>query len=523
MSSSYSATSASFLWCASCHILVDNSSLPCPLCGLDSITEITDERILAILRVLYHDSSARNNNRNGDGDANLSRNIPLRIEESNLYISSPRQVLAFLAVLARMSRAGNPLEGRISESAASISSLPDLQDEPQEEGHSTGYEEPREQDSRSHEIAQPLGFDTDSNAEYEDNIERHRDNDEGFLHPLLEFIMHHVIQEEGNRYGSMPASKAVVAGLPTMHFDNKCPQQEDSCCAICREHFEFEEELKELPCKHFYHSDCILPWLELHSSCPLCRRELPTDDSFEEDADEVTGGSTEAGETSLALFEISGEGIHILSFVLFGAQNNSEENVQAHETTLDSELHDEEGGSLGIDPGYEGEMSTLESQERLTESKADSPDLDGTIASISAEEGIGTTEADVNGASNHELLADHVGPGVQESLVKAISVEVVPSNTMNIGSSSQLGSAQSSAIDKCTVNEEGGAKDGQTVGLEIEDGHRAWYERTNDSSQLNDSEGSFIPRVRNFFSWVFGNPSHTVSSNEQEAGRRTCW
>ena len=53
----------------------------------------------------------------------------------------------------------------------------------------------------------------------------------------------------------------------------------DTTCPICVVELEFTaNDPKQLPCKHVFHQGCLLPWLEVHNSCPLCRLELPTDD-----------------------------------------------------------------------------------------------------------------------------------------------------------------------------------------------------------------------------------------------------
>ena len=69
-----------------------------------------------------------------------------------------------------------------------------------------------------------------------------------------------------------PASKKAIEEL------KDSSAKEDGACPVCLKQFEKEETVKTMPCKHTFHSGCILPWLQKTNSCPLCRHELPTDD-----------------------------------------------------------------------------------------------------------------------------------------------------------------------------------------------------------------------------------------------------
>ncbi|XP_057832642.1 uncharacterized protein LOC131043460 [Cryptomeria japonica] len=47
-------------------------------------------------------------------------------------------------------------------------------------------------------------------------------------------------------------------------------------CPICIDDFVLGEEVIEMSCHphHIFHCHCIQPWLQKHSTCPTCRREI---------------------------------------------------------------------------------------------------------------------------------------------------------------------------------------------------------------------------------------------------------
>ncbi|KAK1438896.1 hypothetical protein QVD17_04708 [Tagetes erecta] len=73
--------------------------------------------------------------------------------------------------------------------------------------------------------------------------------------------------------GVLPASKSSIEALPTVTVTS---EEED--CAICLMEYGVDGEVKELPCKHRYHSDCVTKWLGVNGSCPVCRYEMPVDE-----------------------------------------------------------------------------------------------------------------------------------------------------------------------------------------------------------------------------------------------------
>jgi hypothetical protein len=71
--------------------------------------------------------------------------------------------------------------------------------------------------------------------------------------------------------------KRAVDALKTRTYRNTHEVSDggDETCIICLEDYCEGDCLKELPCGHFYHKQCIDPWLMQKSSlCPLCKQNI---------------------------------------------------------------------------------------------------------------------------------------------------------------------------------------------------------------------------------------------------------
>ncbi|KAB5513963.1 hypothetical protein DKX38_027869 [Salix brachista] len=49
---------------------------------------------------------------------------------------------------------------------------------------------------------------------------------------------------------------------------------EDAVCCICLAKYANNDELREFPCYHFFHKECVDKWLKINVSCPLCKSEV---------------------------------------------------------------------------------------------------------------------------------------------------------------------------------------------------------------------------------------------------------
>ncbi|XP_061353335.1 E3 ubiquitin-protein ligase RDUF1-like [Gastrolobium bilobum] len=108
------------------------------------------------------------------------------------------------------------------------------------------------------------------------------------------------------------ASKAAIESMPVIKIVHSHVYAELQC-AVCMEPFELNCDAREMPCGHVYHSDCIVPWLSVRNSCPVCRHELPS--TAAATTAEVGDGGAGDDAVGLTIWRLPGGGFAVGRFI----------------------------------------------------------------------------------------------------------------------------------------------------------------------------------------------------------------
>ncbi|XP_049414767.1 E3 ubiquitin-protein ligase RING1-like [Solanum stenotomum] len=78
----------------------------------------------------------------------------------------------------------------------------------------------------------------------------------------------------------IPTSKDAIEALEKVKVETlNVDKSFGETCMICLGKLLTKDivELTRMPCKHMFHGDCIIQWLEKNHVCPLCRFRMPID------------------------------------------------------------------------------------------------------------------------------------------------------------------------------------------------------------------------------------------------------
>ncbi|XP_053694194.1 E3 ubiquitin-protein ligase Iruka-like [Sabethes cyaneus] len=88
----------------------------------------------------------------------------------------------------------------------------------------------------------------------------------------LDTIVTQLLNQMDNT-GPPPLEKEKIAEIPKVTISSEQVDMKLQC-SVCWEDFQIDEVVRKLSCAHIYHETCIIPWLELHGTCPICRKSL---------------------------------------------------------------------------------------------------------------------------------------------------------------------------------------------------------------------------------------------------------
>ncbi|KAJ2077353.1 hypothetical protein H4R24_005182 [Coemansia sp. RSA 988] len=86
-------------------------------------------------------------------------------------------------------------------------------------------------------------------------------------------IITQIMEQHQGVHAPPPASEESIHQLPRRKISPEEVAAKTEC-GICMDDYKPDEEVMTLPCKHFYHIECIDHWLKMNGTCPICRTRI---------------------------------------------------------------------------------------------------------------------------------------------------------------------------------------------------------------------------------------------------------
>lgn len=106
------------------------------------------------------------------------------------------------------------------------------------------------------------------------NVENIGRTDDAYVFDSLDLGHDYSMENNDRVFGVRPASEDSFKNLEKVTIDATTETE----CSICLGVLSIGLKAIRIPqpCSHVYHRDCIMRWLNIRNTCPLCRRTIPS-------------------------------------------------------------------------------------------------------------------------------------------------------------------------------------------------------------------------------------------------------
>jgi hypothetical protein len=169
----------------------------------------------------------------------------------------------------------------------------------------------------------------------------------------LDRIISNLMDANPQSNAAPPASEDALNKLERRTVDKEMLKGDPNVeCPICIDDLKEGDVAVYLPCKHFFHQDCVVLWLKEHNTCPICRSAI--EKARQPSNPNTPGGWRNPNPTNSP--PGFNPGTNPFTGTPFGGQSRDDSFVHSHEVLTDADMRQRSRDRLANATVPQGEM-----------------------------------------------------------------------------------------------------------------------------------------------------------------------